>query len=426
MKLFKKAIAELIGAFVLVAFSCGTACALNAWGGNTLDLAAKDVAIALAFGLSLIAMAYSVGNVSGCHINPAVSFGVLIYNYLQPKEKRNFSFVEFLVYVVMQVAGAFLGVLALLAIFGANCGFAANQASEVLTSQGSNYLLVAFGVEAVLTCVFVFTIIGVTSQEKYQKCSGLIIGLTLVLVHIIGIPLTGTSVNPARSLAPAVFAMIFGGNIEPMNELWVFIAGPLLGALVAAFLYWIISYSKKKEVVAEKAAPVAQPVEKKEEAKPVEAKKEPAKKAAPKAKKVEEAKPVAKKLEINRVSFDKKLSKADSDLKKKYQSIKAELEAYGIKSRVSFEGDTFRLHKVAYAFITIRGKSLKVYYKLNPKKYAQSPIPVKDESSKKKYVEIPAVIKVKSDLSAKRAVMLVDDTMKEAGIQRIVAIEKTK
>lgn len=417
MKLFKKAIAELIGTFVLVAIACGTACALNAWNTTgTMDLAAKDGVIALSFGLCIVAMAYSVGNVSGCHVNPAVSFGVLIYNYLQPKEKRTFSIVDFLVYVVAQIIGAFAACYVLVMIFGAKCGFGANQASSILISTSEYYQTTALGVETLLTAIFVFTILGVTTNPKYEKCAGLIIGLTLTLVHLIGIPLTGTSVNPARSIAPAVYAYLFGGDVAPLNQLWIFIVGPLLGALIAALLYWFITYEEKKQ---EPAKAVAAPA--KEEKKPVEEKK-----AAPVEEKKEEEKPVEakeednkdalKSLNIKRVPFETKLRKSDSDIKEKYKAIKDALEGYGLKGRVSFEGDTYRLHRVEYCFVTIRGKSLKVYYKLDPKAYADSPIPVKDEGDKKKYVEIPCVLKVKSNLSAKRAVELVDDTMSKAGI----------
>jgi len=418
MKLFKKAIAELIGTFVLVAIACGTACALNAWStSGTMDLAAKDAVIALSFGLCIVAMAYSVGNVSGCHVNPAVSFGVLIYNLLQPKEKRTFTFVDFLVYVVSQVIGAFAACYVLVMIFGVNCGFGANQASEILTKTSEYYQTTALGVETLLTAIFVFTILGVTSNAKYERCAGLIIGLTLTLVHLIGIPLTGTSVNPARSIAPAVFAYLYGGDATPLNQLWIFICGPLLGALIAALLYWFITYEEKK----------AEPV--KEVAKAEPAKEEVKKEETPKAEVKEEVvAPVKeektttttdlKKLKINRVPFETKLRKADDDIKAKYKAIKDALEGYGLKGRISFEGDTYRLHRVEYCFITIRGKSLKVYYKLNPKDYENSPIPTKDESDKKKYVDVPCVLKVKSNLSAKRAVELVDDTMSKAGIAK--------
>jgi len=411
MKLFKKAIAELIGTFVLVAIACGTICAFNAWQtSGVMDLAAKDGVIASAFGLCLVAMAYSVGNVSGCHINPAVSFGVLIYNYLQPKEKRTFCIVDFIVYVASQIIGSLIACYVVVLIFGPNCGFGANQASAILISSGPFYQTTALGVETLLTAVFVFTILGVTTNQKYEKCAGLIIGITLTLVHIIGIPLTGTSVNPARSIGPAIYAYFFGGDTTPLNQLWIFIAGPLLGALVAALLYWFITFEEKKTEPVKEIAPIAK------EEKPVEEKKiEPLKEEKIEVVNVSNQ---LKALKINRIPFSTKLKNADKDITEKYKIIKDALEGYGLKGRVSFEGDTYRLHRVEYCFITIRGKSLKVYYRLDPKAYENTTIPVKDEGDKKKYVEVPCILKVRSNLSAKRAIELVDDTMSKAGILR--------
>lgn len=420
MKLFKKAIAELIGTFVLVAIGCGTVCALNAWSTNgVMDLAAKDAVIALAFGLSLVAMSYSVGNVSGCHVNPAVSFGVLIYNSLLPKEKRSFSFVDFIVYIISQVIGAFAACYIIFMIFGANCGFGANQASEILTKTSIYYETTALGIETMLTAIFVFTILGVTSNIKYEKCAGLIIGLTLTLVHIIGIPLTGTSVNPARSIAPAVFVYLYSGNSTPLNQLWIFICGPLLGALIAALLYWFLTYEEAKKVVKSKKV---EKVSKKEELVTEKPKNNMVTSAKTKENKISVVD--LKKLNINRVPFETKLRKADDDIKAKYKTIKDALEEYGLKSRISFEGDTYRLHRVEYCFITIRGKSLKVYYKLNPKDYVNSPIPAKNEGDKKKYLDVPCVLRVKSNLSVKRAVQLVGDTMSKAGISKFLDKDK--
>ncbi len=422
MKLFKKFIAEIIGTFGLVVFGCGVAVLLGLWGTENQNLVVNDLVIALAFGLSIVCMAYSVGNVSGCHINPAVSLGVLFSNYLKPKDKRNFSFVEFLVYVVAQVIGAFAGCGILWLLFG-ECSYGANQASDFLKNLTLDYYLIsAFAIETLLSAIFVFTVLGVTSQEKSERRAGLVIGLTLTLVHIFGIPFTGTSVNPARSLAPAVFAYLFNNNSEPLNELWVYICGPFLGAIIAAFLYWLITFTRNKEEKKEEVVPEeieeVKPEEKVEE-QPVVDKKvvEPVEEKPV----VKEVKKKGEKIEIQRVSFETKLKKADKDLKKKYQLIKDELLSYGVKSRVSFNGDTYRLHRVQYAFITLRGKSLKLYLKLDPKKYKDSPMPIKDESSKKKYESTPAVIKVKSDLSAKRAIALIADTMKEANISKKVS-----
>ena len=421
MKLFKKFVAELIGTCALVTFGCGVAVLLGYWGTTNQNLVVNNLVIALAFGLSIVCMAYSVGNVSGCHINPAVSFGVLISNYLKPKDQRTFTFVDFLVYVLAQIAGAFLGVLVIFALFG-RCDYGANQASEFLKDLTKEYYIIsALAIETLLSGVFVFTVLGVTSQEKSERRAGVVIGLTLTLVHIFGIPFTGTSVNPARSIAPAVFAYLFNNNDVPLNELWIYIAGPLLGALIAAFLYWLISYQKDTTKVPANNA-IVEKTSKDKVAKPATKKDSTQKKTKALNKEAVEKKPRKKeekeKLDIKRVSFETKLKKSDKDLKNKYKSLQEELTSYGVKSRISFNGDTYRLHKVEYAFITIRGKSIKLYLKLNPKKYKNSPIPVKDESNKKKYASTPAVIKVKSDLSLKRAISLIADAMNEAKISK--------
>lgn len=218
----KKYISELLGTFVLTLFGCGSA----AIAGKTLG----TLGIALAFGLSIVAMAYVIGNVSGCHINPAVSLGVFLSGKMSAK--------DFCGYVISQFIGGIAGggVLALIITFckelpgfqvtglGTN-GFAENS-SVGLTLGG------AFLVEIILTAIFVFTILGVTSDEKYKSIAGVVIGLTLTFVHIMGIPLTGTSVNPARSLGPAIFA---GG--EALTQVWVFIVAPLIGAAIAALLW---------------------------------------------------------------------------------------------------------------------------------------------------------------------------------------------
>lgn len=430
MKLFKKFIAEIIGTFGLVLFGCGITVLLGLWGTENQNLVVNDLVIALAFGLSIICMSYSVGNVSGCHINPAVSFGFLFFNYLKPKDKRNFSFVEFLVYVAAQIIGAFAACGALWLLFG-KCNYGANQTTDFLKNITDDYYLIsAFAIETLLSTIFVFTVLGVTSQEKSERRSGLVIGLTLTLVHIFGIPFTGTSVNPARSLAPAVFAYLFNDNTTALNELWVYICGPLLGGIIAAFLYWIITFTKEKKA----KEPVSEEEQEEKEVIENQAVDKEIKNIVndEKVDDVIEEKPLVEmqdeeeneKLDIQRVSFETKLEKADKDLKEKYQLLKDELLSYGVKSRVSFNGDTFRLHKIQYAFITLRGKSIKLYLKLDPKKYKDSPMPIKDESGKKKYELTPAVIKVKSDLSLKRAIILIEDTMKDAKISKKVKTEK--
>lgn len=214
MESIKKYIAEFIGTFVLVLFACGTAAAL---GCSTTDPNTVYIMTALAFGLVIVGMAYSVGNVSGCHINPAVSIALLIDGRLSLK--------DFIGYVVAQFAGAIAGAALLGALLGSDCGYGANGLYE-----GNIWLSLL--VEVILTFVFVFVILGVTSKAEYTNVAGLVIGLTLTLVHIFGIHFTGTSVNPARSFGPALLA---GG--DALANVWVFIAAPLVGGVLAALIF---------------------------------------------------------------------------------------------------------------------------------------------------------------------------------------------
>ncbi len=222
----KKYIAEAIGTAVLVVLGCGTAmlvgCDAAAGGGYILT--------ALAFGLTIVAMAYSIGNISGCHINPAVSLGVLLSGGMKAK--------EFVGYVISQCIGALVGsgILALIFSLGGVEDKTGGFGSNGLAGVGGN-ALAGLIVEIVLTFIFVIAILGVTSKKaKHGSFGGLVIGLTLVVVHILGIGLTGTSVNPARSIGPAIVAAI-AGNTAPIAAIWVFIVGPLVGAALAAVVY---------------------------------------------------------------------------------------------------------------------------------------------------------------------------------------------
>ena len=231
----RKYIAEFIGTAVLVIFGCGSTVAANTLLDSqcTLPLAFSTLLISFAFGLVIVAMAYSVGNISGCHINPAVSFGMLISGKM--------SVTDFAGYVISQILGGIAGAAVLMGILGGTeSGLGANGYGD-LSAMGSS-VVQAIIVEIVLTFVFVFTILGVTSKEKYSSAAGLVIGLTLTLVHILGIPFTGTSVNPARSLGPALFA---GG--EALSQVWVFIVAPLIGAAVAAIVHMLLQPAEKKQ-----------------------------------------------------------------------------------------------------------------------------------------------------------------------------------
>ena len=236
MKLFKKCLAEFIGTAVLTAFGCGTAMLVGCDSAN----GSGYLLTALAFGLSIVAMAYCIGNISGCHINPAVSLGVLINGGMSGK--------EFCSYVVSQILGALAGSGVTALIFG--LGGVKDMTGGLGTNglAGVNGSIVAgIIVEVVLTFVFVLTILGVTSSKfKHGSLGGLVIGLTLTFVHIFGIGLTGTSVNPARSIGPAVVAAI-QGNLEPIKVVWIFIVAPLAGAALAAVTYKYLEKTKEKK-----------------------------------------------------------------------------------------------------------------------------------------------------------------------------------
>ena len=217
--------AEALGTFVLTLFGCGSAAIAGAALGT--------VGIALAFGLSIVAMAFVIGNVSGCHINPAVSLGLFLDKRLSAK--------DLIGYWVAQFVGGIVAAFALLAIVSMS-----DLGGAIVTGLGCNGFdaassvgLSAVGavvVEIVLTCVFVLAVLGSTADEKTAPYAGIIIGLTLTFVHIMGIPLTGTSVNPARSFGPAVM-MATQGDMTALSQVWVFIVAPLAGAALAALIY---------------------------------------------------------------------------------------------------------------------------------------------------------------------------------------------
>ena len=210
----KRYISELIGTMVLVLFGCGSAAIAGSVLGN--------LGIAMAFGLSIVAMAYVIGDISGCHINPAVSIGMWIDGRMEAK--------DLIMYIVFQCIGAIIGTALLATLINT----APSLGGYMATGLGQNGFGAASSVginvygalitEIILTFVFVFTVLGVTRSEKTSVVAGIVIGLTLAFVHIMGIPLTGTSVNPARSLGPALF---MGG--VALQQVWVFIVAPLVG-----------------------------------------------------------------------------------------------------------------------------------------------------------------------------------------------------
>ena len=222
----KKYLAELVGTFVLTFLGCGAAVALGCGDGT-----ASVVGTAFAFGLAVVAMAYTIGGISGCHINPAITLGVFINGGISAKDCA--------MYMVFQVIGAVLAAAALAGIV------ATDPSAVITTATGANAC--AYGttngliVEIVLTMIFVLVVLGATSKTNgaTNNLAGLAIGLSLILIHLVGIHFTGTSVNPARSIGPALFQ---GG--QALAELWVFIVGPFVGAVLAACIWKVIETEK--------------------------------------------------------------------------------------------------------------------------------------------------------------------------------------
>ena len=228
--LMKKGLAEFIGTFVLVFAACGVA----AYTGGSL------VATALTFGLVIVAMAYSIGRVSGCHINPAVSLACLL-------DKR-MTLKEFLMYVCAQVLGGFAGGAAIFGIAKLGGQTLLGNACNAVPSADVGGYIAAILAEVVLTAIFVYVILNVTDSKDNGagKKAGIIIGLTLTLVHLLGINITGTSVNPARSLATALASLIYEGSTAALAQVWVFIVAPLAGAVVAVLLFKLLNNKKEK------------------------------------------------------------------------------------------------------------------------------------------------------------------------------------
>lgn len=214
----KKVFAEFFGTFILVLFACGTATVLNC-AVNSPDMA--YFMTALSFGLVIVAMAYSIGQISGCHINPAVSLAMLLNGKM--------TVLDFVSYVVAQFAGGITGAAVLSLVVG-------NRASLGQNTLYQGSAGVSFVIETILTLVFVLVILFVTSKKEYEKPSGLIIGLTLTLVHIFGIHFTGTSVNPARSFGPALLV-----GEQAIRNYWVFFFAPLLGAVLAVIIFKMLT-----------------------------------------------------------------------------------------------------------------------------------------------------------------------------------------
>lgn len=223
----KVSLAEFVGTFTLVFFGCGAAVI----GGMGTGATAIDLlGIAAAFGLAIVAMAYGIGPISGCHVNPAVSFGAMVAGRI--------TTAQFIQYAIAQVLGAIAGALVLYVILsGKASGWTGGlgQNGWGVKYLGEYSLVSAFIFEVVATFLFLVTILGVTQKGSPSTLAGLAIGLCLVAIHIVGINVTGVSVNPARSLGPALIGM--GASPERLAQVWLFIVAPLIGAGAAGLLF---------------------------------------------------------------------------------------------------------------------------------------------------------------------------------------------
>jgi len=219
----KKYLAEMIGTMVLVLMGCGTAVSLGCTS-NDPALASTVVGTAMAFGLAVVAMAYTIGGISGCHINPAITLGCLLSGRISGKDAG--------MYMIFQTIGAIIGSALIFALVSTGANDAGCTATGANTfDQGEMWQ--ALIAETVFTFIFVLVVLGATDEKRGAgNLAGLAIGLTLVLVHIVCIPITGTSVNPARSIGPAIFA---GG--EALKQLWLFIVAPFAGAALSAIVW---------------------------------------------------------------------------------------------------------------------------------------------------------------------------------------------
>lgn len=219
----------MIGTMILVLMGCGSAVFAGSVAG-TVGAGVGTLGVALAFGLAVIAMAYAIGGISGCHINPAITFGVFLSGRMKGRDAA--------MYMLFQVIGAIVGSAILYALVSTGT-------HDGPTSTGSNsfkdgMMLQAFVAEAVFTFIFVLVVLGATDEKKGAgNLAGLAIGLTLVLIHIVCIPITGTSVNPARSIGPA----LFDGGVA-LKQLWLFIVAPLVGAALSAGVWKVLSSDK--------------------------------------------------------------------------------------------------------------------------------------------------------------------------------------
>ena len=227
----RKYVAELVGTFALVFFGCGSAVVAGKYIGF--------LGISFAFGVVVLVMVYAIGSISGCHINPAITISMLFARKISSKDAIS--------YIIVQCIGAVIGAGVLLLIASGMPGYSISQnglgQNGYDASSPAGFSLIAgFLAEVVLTFFFLIVIFGATSEEAPKGFAGIAIGFTLFIIHLVGIPITGTSVNPARSIGPAVFV---GGTA--LVQLWMFIVAPIIGGIIAAIV-WMVLLAPKRQI----------------------------------------------------------------------------------------------------------------------------------------------------------------------------------
>jgi aquaporin Z len=233
MSLMSRSVAELIGTFWLVLGGCGSAALAAVFMAGTNDIGIGLLGVSLAFGLTVLTMAYAIGHISGCHLNPAVTVGLAVGG--------RFPFAEAPMYIVAQTVGAILAALLLLTIVSGSPDFVLKANSLAVNgfgelSPGKYGMMTGLITEVVMTAMFLFIILGVTDKRGTAVAGGLAIGLALTLIHLISIPVTNTSVNPARSTGPAL-VLALSGEGKALAQLWLFWVAPIAGAAIAGVIY---------------------------------------------------------------------------------------------------------------------------------------------------------------------------------------------
>ncbi len=420
MSLLKKGIIECMGIALIILISSGFFEFLRDYFPS-YQMIAPFVTAVLMF--TLVFVFYQT---TGAHFNPIITVAVYLSNLFKPKDSKEFGHKELGVYLLAQFIGAILGIVANIIIFGHDCiGLVEPTAQfEVL----SNHNIKGFFIEVLLSLIFVFSYL-VIARFKYKYLSKAIIiaSITLVIL-IVGNFTTKTSVNPFRALVSVVIDFLYlRGDTQKLTDLWIYVIGPFIGSIIGYGLYKGLSHipkSKRSEVnklafyaaninlnamfyetsVAKQESITSTPI--------------PLIKEIDNEIKVDETLPLNKETTLARANqtFEERIRNLDHDLYKKYQDLRSYCLQYGLKEKMDQVYNVFSLNKTRYIVFSIRGKALKIYFALDPKDYEDSKIAFQDGSNITKYKDVPLILKVKSDLSYKRAITLIDDTMERANI----------